>query len=110
MPALRTSCALKTRPVTLAVSKDLKGSFKGDIDIDRNVDVEVEVDVDKGMYFGCFKGFPKSVQVLFNGIEVLLVLTLIVLKLQSRESPYDSPRWHAWVLLAKALVAHMIFV
>ena len=31
-------------------------------------------------YFGCLKGVPKSVQVLFNGIEALMVLTLIILK------------------------------
>ena len=27
-------------------------------------------------YVGCFKGLSKSVQVLFNGIEAVLVLTL----------------------------------
>ena len=31
-------------------------------------------------YFGCFKVLSKSVQVLFNGIDAVLVLTLIFLK------------------------------
>ena len=52
----------------MAVLRDLKSSFKGDID------VEVDVDIDR--YFGCFKGVSTSVQVLFNGIEEVLVLTL----------------------------------
>ena len=34
----------------------------------------------RACYFGCLKGFSKSVQVLFNGIEAVLVLTLIILK------------------------------
>ena len=58
------------RPVTgyavLAVYRGCRqDSFEGDMDMD------VEVDVDT--YFGCFKGGSKSVQVLLNGI--LLVLT-----------------------------------
>ena len=36
--------------------------------------------------FGCLKGLSKSVQVLCSGIEALMVLTLIVLKLVSPES------------------------
>ena len=31
-------------------------------------------------YFDCLKGSSKLVQVLFNGIEAVLVLTLIILK------------------------------
>ena len=53
----------------LAVSRDLKGSFQG------NIDVDVLVDVDIDRYFGCLKGVSKSVQVPFNGIEAVLVLT-----------------------------------
>ena len=45
-----------------------------------DVDVDVEVDVDMDRYFGCLKGVSKSVQVLFNGIEAFLVLTLMILK------------------------------
>ena len=30
--------------------------------------------------FGCVKGFRRSVQVLLNGIEAIMVLTLIVLQ------------------------------
>ena len=45
--------------------------FQGDIDMD------VEVDVDIDWYFGSLKGGSKSVQVLFNGIEAVVVLTLI---------------------------------
>ena len=39
----------------------------------------MDVEVDVGI-FGCFKGVSKSVQVLFNGIEAVLVLTVISLK------------------------------
>ena len=46
----------------MAVSRDLKGSFKGDVQI------EVEVDVDIDRYFGSLKGVSKSAQVLFDGI------------------------------------------
>ena len=60
--------------VILAVYRDLKGAFKGDIDID------VEVDVDMDSYFGRLKRVSKSVQVLFNGMETFLVLTSIFLK------------------------------
>ena len=38
-------------PLFLALERDLKGSFKGDIDVDR--DVEVDVDIDS--YSGCLK-------------------------------------------------------
>ena len=51
-----------------------KGSFKRDSDID------VEVDVDIDSYFGCFKVVSKSVQVLLNDIQTIMVLTLISLK------------------------------
>ena len=44
------------------------------------MDVDVEVDVDLDRYFGSLKEASKSVQVLFNGIEAVLVLTLILLK------------------------------
>ena len=44
------------------------------------IDTSVEVDVDIDSYFGCFRGGLKSVCVLFNGIEAVMVLTLIVLK------------------------------
>ena len=57
------------------------GSFEGNIDIE----VEVDVDVDMDSYFGCLTGVSKSVQVLFHGIEavIVLVLTLIILKMAS---------------------------
>ena len=42
--------------------------------------MDVEVDVDKDRYSGCLKGGSKSVQVLFNGIEALVELILIVLE------------------------------
>ena len=38
------------------------------------------MDVDIDSYFGCWKGFSKSVQILSNGIEAVVVLTLTVLK------------------------------
>ena len=50
------------------------GSFKGHIDID------VEVDVDIDCYFAVYRGFSKSVQVLLNGIEAVMELTLISMK------------------------------
>ena len=34
----------------------------------------------KFCYFGCLKSASKSVQVLFSGMEVVMVLTLIILK------------------------------
>ena len=54
-------------------SKGDIGSFKGDIDMD------VEVDVDIDTYFGCLEGFSMFVEVLFNGIDAVMVLTLITL-------------------------------
>ena len=51
----------------------LFGLFKGDIDMN----LEVDVGIDR--YFDCFTGAPKSVQVLFDCIEAVLVLTVIVL-------------------------------
>ena len=42
--------------------------------------IYVGVDVDMDRYFGCVNGISKSVEVLFNGIEALLVLTLMILK------------------------------
>ena len=42
------------------------------------IDVEVDVDIDR--YVGCLKGVSKSVQLLSNGIEAVIVLTLIILK------------------------------
>ena len=47
-------------------------------DIDIDIDVVVDVDVDS--YFGCVKEVSKSVQVLFNGLEAVMELTLIGLK------------------------------
>ena len=58
----------------MAVERDLKGSFKGDV----GIDVYVDVDIDR--YFRCLKFVAKSVQVMFDGIEALMVLTLILLK------------------------------
>ena len=43
-----------------------------------HVDVEVDVDIDS--YFGSLKEVSKSVLVPFNGIEAVVVLTLIILK------------------------------
>ena len=43
------------------------------MDIDVDID-EVEVDIDS--CFGCLKGGSKSVQILFNGKEAAVVLTL----------------------------------
>ena len=34
----------------------------------------------RARYFGCLKGGSKSVQVLFDGIEAVMVLTLMILK------------------------------
>ena len=51
-------------------------SFTGDIDID--IDAEVDVDIDSCL--GCKNGVSKPVQVLFHGIEAVLVLTLILVK------------------------------
>ena len=59
-----------------AFKRDLKGSFKRDIDTDV-VDVEVDVHIDR--YFCCLRGVLKSVQVLLNGKEVVMVLTRIIL-------------------------------
>ena len=42
------------------------------------MDVEVEVDLDR--YLGCLKGVSKSVQVLLNDIEAVMVLTLLILQ------------------------------
>ena len=39
-----------------------------------------DIDVDIDRYFVCFKGVPKSVQVLSNCLEAVMVLTLTVLK------------------------------
>ena len=44
-----------TRPAVLALKRDVKGSFKRDIDIDVNIDID--------SYFGSLKGVSKSVQV-----------------------------------------------
>ena len=49
-----------------------RGSSKGGIDVD--VDVRVDVDIDS--CFGCVKGISKSVQVLLNDIEAVMVLSL----------------------------------
>ena len=38
------------------------------------------IDCVRAFDFDCSKGFPKSVQVLFDGIEAVMVLTLIILK------------------------------
>ena len=42
------------------VSRDLKGSLKGEIEIDVDVEVEVEVDVDIDIYVGCLNRISKS--------------------------------------------------
>ena len=66
-----TSCG-PTGSALLAVEREVsKGSFKGD----RDIDVEVDVDIDTH-----FAVASKSVQVLFNGIEAIMVLASIVLK------------------------------
>ena len=44
------------------------------------MDIEVEADVDMDSYFGCLKGASKSVQVPLNGMEAVMVLTLMILK------------------------------
>ena len=41
------------------------------------IDVEVDANIDS--YFGCLKRASTSVQVLLNGIEAVMVLTLIFL-------------------------------
>ena len=46
--------------------------------MDIAVDVEVDVIIDR--YLGCLEGASKSVQVPLNGIEAVMVLTLIILK------------------------------
>ena len=43
------------------------------------MDIEIDVDIDS--CFGCLESVSKSVQVLFNGVEAVMVLTLISLKL-----------------------------
>ena len=49
--------------------------------MDMDIDVYVEVDVDIDGYFGSLmKGVSKSVQVLSDGIEAVIVLILILLK------------------------------
>ena len=58
-----------------------QGSFKGELDIDIDVDVGLDVDIDLGCrYFGYLKGVSKAVQVLLNGIEAVMLQTVIVLK------------------------------
>ena len=47
------------------------------MDADAEVDVEVEVDA---VLDGFLKGASKSVQVVFNGMEAVMVLTLRILK------------------------------
>ena len=42
----------------------------------RDTDIDVEVDVDIDSHLGCVKRVSKSVQVLLNGIETVVVLTL----------------------------------
>ena len=42
------------------------------------LDTDFEVDVDVDRYCGCFKWASKSVQILLNGIETVLELTLII--------------------------------
>ena len=42
--------------------------------MDIGIDVEVDIYIDS--CFGCSKGVSKSVQVLFNGTEAVMVLTL----------------------------------
>ena len=42
--------------------------------------IEVDVYIDIDSYFGCSKWMLKSVQVLFHGIEAVMILTLMLLK------------------------------
>ena len=70
-----------TGPVISDVQRDLKSSFKADIDINY-ADAEADVDMDR--YFGCLKGGSKSVQVLFDGIEAVMVY--VVAKSHERPS------------------------
>ena len=70
------NCPYCPEAAILAAKRDPKGSFKGEIDMD--IDVEVDVDIDR--YFGSLKGVSKSVQVLLNGIEAVVVLTVMILK------------------------------
>ena len=58
-----------TGPAILAVSRHLRGAFNWGIDTDG--DVVVGVDIHK--CFGCFKAVSKSVQILLNGREAVLV-------------------------------------
>ena len=60
--------------------KSCKGHTGADTGIDVDVAVDVEVDVDIHRYFGCLKGVSKSVQLLLNGMEAVMVLTVITLK------------------------------
>ena len=45
--------------------------------------MDVELDVDIDWYFGCLRWISESVQVLFDGKEAAMVLTLIILKEQA---------------------------
>ena len=38
--------------------------------------IDVDIDVDRDSYFGCLKGVSKSVQVLLDCIETVVVLNL----------------------------------
>ena len=45
-----------------------------------DIDIDVEVDVDIDSYLSCSKKVSMSVQVLFHGLEAVMVLTLRILK------------------------------
>ena len=62
-------------------------AIRGDKETEMEVDVEVAVDI--GSYFGSFKWVSKSVQVLVNGIESVMVLTLRILKYRSLKCRAD---------------------
>ena len=69
---------MTTGSALLAVSRGYRlGSFDG-IYRYRCRDIEVDADIDR--YFGCLRGLLKSVQVLLNGVEAVVVLALLSLK------------------------------
>ena len=79
LEALNTMTDMVSEPFSRAAILALQrwGSFKADV----NIDVEVDVDIDR--QFGSLEGLSKSVQVLFHGVEAVMILTLIILKLRA---------------------------
>ena len=51
-----------------------------------DMDIDVEVDVGIDSYVGCLKEVSKLVQVLLNGKEAVMVLTLIILQYSGKGS------------------------